>query len=106
MRIDILGNYRVGQEPWRLIEIKVSGVRGQFDFDCLVLSVPGQPRSNWQVPWDGRLLSEDTERGELHACFFLYVEGGEPLQTPVGPIALPPVSDRPARLAFVQFEEP
>ena len=106
MRIDILGNYSIGEEPWRLIEIRVSDVREEIDFGSFELPTPGQPRSNWQVPYDERVLSEDTERGEIHACFFLFAENDGPLQTPAGPVALPPVTDRPERLDFIQFEDP
>jgi hypothetical protein len=106
MRIDILGNCRIGHEPWRLIEFKASGVHSPFDFDRFVLPIPGLPQSYWQVPWDERLLPEITQTDELHACFFLYVDSDEQLQTPTGPIALPPATDRPSRLGFIQFEEP
>jgi hypothetical protein len=106
MRINIVGNYRIGNEPWRLIEFHASGLHGALDFDSFTLPVPGEPQSNWQVPWDERILSEDALSGDVHACFFLFVENDGPLQTPAGPIVLPPVSDCPAHLRFVQFEEP
>lgn len=106
MRIEVLGNYRIGNEPWRLIEIQASEVQGPLDFDSFTLPVPGQPRSNWQVPWDERVLSDGERIGEVRACFFLFVETDEQLLTPAGPIALPPASERPTHLDFVQFEEP
>lgn len=105
MRIDILGNYRIGNEPWRLIEFQASDLEGPLDFDSFALPVPGQPRSNWQVPLDERVLSE-SERGDLRGCFFLFVESDEALQTPAGPVPLPPASERPTHLDFVQFEDP
>lgn len=106
MHIEVLGNYRIGREPWRLVEIKVSALDVPFDFDSLTLPVQGQPKDNWQVVWDERVLSADQQRGELHACFFLFVSSKEPLKTPAGDIVLPPPMDRPARLDWVTFEEP
>ena len=106
MRIEILGNYRIGNEPWRLIEIQASDVQGALDFDSFALPVPGQPRSNWQVPWDERVLSDGKRSDEVRACFFLFVESDEQLLTPAGPVTLPPASERPRHLDFVQFEDP
>jgi hypothetical protein len=106
MRIEVLGNYRIGNEPWRLIDIMALDVRGDLDFASFVLPVPGRPKSNWQVPWDERVLSNGEREGKVRACFFLFVESDEPLLTPAGPVALPPASERPTRLGYVQFEEP
>lgn len=106
MRIDIVGNYRIGNEPWRLIELCAFDLQAPLDFDSFALPIPDQPRSNWQAPWNERILSQDKNSREVRACFFLFVASNGPLLTPAGPIALPPASERPAHLDFVQFEEP
>lgn len=106
MRIEILGNYRIGIEPWRLIELQASDLKGPLKFDDFALPVPGQQRSNWQVPWDERVIAEGEHGSDVRACFFLFVESDEPLLTPAGPVVLPPASERPPHLDFIQFEEP
>jgi hypothetical protein len=105
MHIEIVGNYRIGIEPWRLIEIRQTGGEA-IDFDGIALPIPGFDRSYWQCPWEECLLSSDVARADYHACFFLYVSSDEALITPAAPIRLPPVTDRPAHLDFMRFEEP
>ena len=105
MLIEIIGNYRIGIEPWRLIEIRQSGGES-IDFDSIVLPLPGMDRSYWQSPWDECVISCDPERAEYHACFFLYVSSDDALATAAGAIRLPPVTNRPAHLDFMEFEEP
>lgn len=104
MQIEILGSYRIGNEPWRLIEIQASNVQAPLNFDDFTLPVPGDPYP--QAAWDERILSAGEQSGEVRACFFLFVISDEPLQTPAGPLNLPPASERPPHLELVRFEEP
>lgn len=45
--------------------------------------------------------------GDARVAFFLYyLDTGKALDTPVGPILLPPETERPDRLAFIAYSEP
>jgi hypothetical protein len=70
--------------------------------------------SDWQVPYDERILDRDGQRelagsarrGTFRFCFFLYLDPEGPLSTPWGDIDLGRKSELPERLAFVEFEDP
>jgi hypothetical protein len=106
VRVEVIGNYKIGQEPWRLIEVRLLDVPLAFDFAAIALPSPGLPRENWQVPYDERVLGMDESERTLHACFFMYVLNDEALRTPAGEIALPPPNEIPRRLAHIVFEAP
>jgi hypothetical protein len=121
-RADLIGCYSIGRDPWRLVELRLSDVPAPFDLAKIVLPVPDQPASNWQVPWDERILDSDGETqlanhevierrpdllaGNVRLCFFLCAVSDELLRTPFGSLSLTPVSVLPDRLRSIEFEEP
>jgi hypothetical protein len=45
--------------------------------------------------------------GHIRLALFLhYLSPTEPLRTPAGPVALPPVTPMPRRLRFMKYEPP
>jgi len=120
VKLESIGVYPVpeSEEPCHLVEWRLSDYEGPFDVGVLVQQMPGQPEDNWQAPWDEHVLSADGTSGELLSgplvvtgdarfCFFyFYLDPEQPFRTPVGPVLLPPSTERPARLDFVRFEEP
>ena len=109
------------QEPCHLIELLVSG-RG-FDLNEVTQEQEGVWRDNWQSPWDEKLLDGPgtavvAESWEFDPPGLLPDEGGRvvfffhdldptrPLTTGVGTVELPPIAERPARLASVEYEQP
>ena len=103
-------------EPCHLVEVIVRDSPG-FDIGEFQQEEPGQPPDNWQVPWDERILNEagDAEmpndpellHGTARLAFFLhYAEPSRPLLTPFGSVALPEPSERPERLAMIEYDEP
>ena len=73
-------------------------------------------RANWQAPYDERYLSADGTR-EMQPSdevplttrlvfFFHFLDTRREFITPDGAVAVPPVQQLPARLAFVEYEPP
>jgi hypothetical protein len=121
MKIVIIGVYPVGvSEPCHLVELLISNHNGTIDIANFTQESPGQPKTNWQVPWDERVLDAAGEKdvlgqfpneivadGDLRVVFFFhYLDLDRPLITPVGRIPLPVLTDRPDRLNFLQYESP
>jgi hypothetical protein len=122
MVIDVLGIYPVeAPEPCHIIELMIRGHVGVLDVGAFTQERPGQPRSNWQVPWDERVLSTDGTKDLLGqfpvriasdgtalrlAFFFHYLDFDRPLITPAGELALRDPEDKPDRLAFLNYESP
>jgi hypothetical protein len=122
--IEIIGVYSVTtDEPCHLVEFRVRGVNGVFNFGGFTQEVPYTPQSNWQVPWMERILSadgskvvaDDSEisampelfRGDVRCIFFFhYLDTNRPLVTPFGEVRLPKPTDRPQRLTMIQYEKP
>ena len=89
-----------------MIEIRVSGAGEEIEFDRFALPIPGLTSDYWQVPFDEQILTEGPARGDFDACFFLYVVNDELFETPAGPMVLPPITEMPAHLRHIEFEEP
>jgi hypothetical protein len=122
MVIDILGIYPVeSPEQCHVVELMIRGHVGVLDFGAFTQERPGEPRSNWQVPWDERVLSVDGTKDLLGqfpskiesdgkplrlTFFFHYLDFDHPLITPAGELALQSPEDRPDRLAFLNYESP
>ena len=121
MRADPVGIYLVNStEPCFLVELWLRDVVEPIDFGEFTQEIPGQPRDNWQVPWDERILNDDGTAGESApfpgplqargnvrvAFFFHYLDATRPLLSPCGPIALPPSTRLPERLRFIDYEPP
>ncbi len=123
-KVEVIGVYPVeAPEPVYLIEMWIRGAEGLFELCDITQEVPGQPPSNWQVPYSEYILSplgdkvlteefEATERPELWrgdvrlAFFFHYLSFERPLRTPFGEVRLPAESDFPARLSEIKYEPP
>ncbi len=122
MKINIIGVYPVAEaeEPCHLIELLVEGLYGNLDISEFTQQLPGQPRDNWQVPWDEQVLDADGTSGEPApfpgpirvdgsqrlVFFFHYLDHSRPLLTPAGPTPLPEPAPRPSRLVFVEYKPP
>lgn len=123
-RARVLGVYPVkAKEPCHLVEIQIEGSEGAFEVGDITQENPERKRSNWQVPWDERILDVKGERmiadalqikkrpemlkGDVRMVFFLhYVDFTRPLITPFGEASLPAPSKRPARLRKIRYEDP
>lgn len=120
MKVMVIGVHRVDEapEPCHLIELLVEG-EGEFAAGSITQPNPTIPEANWQVPYDEYRLAPDGRSGEplgfapvdVHghirlALFFHYLSPTEPLRTPAGPVALPPVTPMPRRLRFMEYEPP
>jgi len=120
MRATILGVYWIPTSEFcNLIELDLHGV-GRFDIGAITQPDSDRPPPEWQVPYDVHRLSEDGSSGEpleemgaievsghcRLAFFFHFLIPGRLLETPWGPIAMPPPSPRPARLGFIAYEDP
>jgi len=94
-----------------------------FNVSDITQAQEGEPRSNWQVPWDEKVLDDPGERvvanswdlpspGEIPdgktrlVFFFHHLDPSSPLTTPWGEITLPDPTPRPGRLAIIDYEEP
>jgi hypothetical protein len=127
MRFEVIGAYPVpeAETPCHLVEALVWSEREgeMLDFGQVTQEIPGEPRENWQVPWDERKLdpegtaSREIEFGQPFALassssptriafFFHLLNFRRPLMTPAGPVALPPEQPRPKRLAFLRYQPP
>jgi hypothetical protein len=110
--VEIVGVYLVPEapEPCHLVELIVTEAH-EFNMGEFTQETPGQPRANWQVPWDERFLTpEGTEEAAQEtgrvAFFFHYLNPSVPLLTPFGPVVLPNPQERPTRLDWLRYEEP
>lgn len=92
-------------EPVHLVELLVEGDVDAFDIGEVTQEVAGQPKSNWQAPYDERVLEES--EGKVRYAFFLhYIDLKKPLLTPAGPLQLPKPTNRPAHLKDIEYESP
>jgi hypothetical protein len=122
MKIDVIGAYPVrADEPCHLVELLVRGLNGELPVGDFTQEVEGQPRSNWQVPYDERVLNdagtaqvgdqfpssiEGDGKDLRFAFFFHYLDFSKPLLSPAGPLGLPAETARPSRLRFFKYESP
>jgi hypothetical protein len=119
----VVGVYPVeAPEPCHFVEVAIQGGDGIIDLVEVTQSIPGVHPSEWQCPYDERLISADgntilTEPGEAEddealwqgdfrlGFFFHYLDLRQPLKTPLGELRLPPVSAFPERLEGFEYEE-
>jgi len=92
-------------EPVHLIEFLVEGDGKDFDIGEVTQEDKAQPKSNWQVPYDERLLDE-TDGTARWAFFFHYLDFSKPLLTPFGSVPLPKPTQAPAHLQGIEYESP
>ena len=121
LRIEVVGVYPV-QAPERchLVELLVHKADVEFDIGSITQEVRGQPKENWQVPWDEHFLEHDKERvinsenpdsppaqTKFRVVFFFHhLKLSLPLKTALGDIDLPAPSAMPERLEYIQYEQP
>lgn len=84
-----------------LIEFQVDLPDAAIDWEEITQSIPGQPRSNWQVPYDEQLIDKRSGRW---AFFFHYLDVNRELESPVGPLTLPQPTPRPRHLSEIRYE--
>jgi hypothetical protein len=97
----------------------VSDFVGAIDVGAFTQPLAGENQSHWQVPFGEVVLDSDgcnghepifpdpiQVNGNLRLAFFFYYLQPSPLLSQFGPLALPPVSARPGRLAFINYEPP
>ena len=119
MDVEVIGLYPVdAPEPVHLVELLFTNCTGPVDVGAITQRNPEEPKSNWQVPWDERILSRDgsvildspdasPNAGEIRLVFFFhYLNLGLPLATPAGPAVLPSPVARPERLRLMVYESP
>jgi hypothetical protein len=102
----IIGVHPVeANEPVHLIELLVEGDADTFDIGEVTQEVADQPKSNWQAPYDERVVGESD--GKIrYAFFFHYVDFKKPLLTPAGSLPLPQPTKPPAHLKDIEYELP
>ena len=122
--INVVGVYKIeADQPVHLIEILVKNSEGIFDLSEITQEIPNQPKLNWQVPWDEKILDSAGEKviadcftanekpelwvGNIRMLFFFhYVDFSKPLITPFGTVPLSNESPKPSRLSEIAFEAP
>ncbi len=92
-------------EPVHLIVLLIEGDFEGFDFGKVTQETEGQPKANWQVAWDERLL-EKAEGKARYAFFFHYLNLEKPLLTPAGTLQLPRPTRVPPHLQDIKYESP
>ena len=56
---EIIGLYPIeAKEPVHLVEIRIKNSQGLFDIYNFTQEVHGQPKTNWQVPYNEKILDE------------------------------------------------
>jgi hypothetical protein len=110
-----------GAEGCYLIESIISDATTQPDFGRITQRGQSLDPSNWQVPYDEKLLDDEGQSviadlfltkveawpRRARVSFFLHnLDAAQPLATPYGDAQLPPPSARPTRLAMLVYETP
>ena len=122
MEIEIVGVYPVEEatEPCHLVEISVMNFKGELDVAQFTQEEPGQPRDNWQVPWDEHVLESAGVSGELAlfsgplkaagelrlVFFFHYLDLSRPHSYSRWPVLLPGPNSWPEKLEFIVYDPP
>ena len=105
-RARIVGVHPVkADEPVHLLELLVEGDVQELNIGDVTQEVTGQPRADWQVPYDERLL-EQTDKAVRYAFFFHYLDLKRPLLTKHGRLSLPGLTETPAHLRGIDYEPP
>jgi len=117
----VIGVYPVpeAEQQCHLVELVVSDYIGKLDVGTFTQPLADYDRSHWQVPYWEHVLSADGNSGQLAAlleplqvngtmrlAFFFHHLQHRPLVSQFGLLSLPPESNRPSRLAFIEYEPP
>jgi hypothetical protein len=124
-RVEIIGVHPVeAADPCYLVELWVRGSEVLFDLGEFTQEESGQPQSNWQVPYDEKILDHsgtriladpwkmrskdvDVWRGDVRIAFFFhYLKAGQPMRTPFGTVATPDPTRMPERLSIMTYDPP
>jgi hypothetical protein len=90
-------------EPVHLIEVYIAPGQSVLDWPSVTQPGDNPDRSYWQAAWDEQQVPGSPD----HWCFFFhYLDPSRPLETNLGPLALPPASPLPAHPRFIRYEEP
>jgi len=90
-------------EHLHLIEIEVEPSGDQVEWREITQPVAQLDRSSWQAPFDQRALDA---RHRRWVFFFHFLDTTKPLQTPCGPLGLPPVTAVPRHLKNIVYQAP
>jgi hypothetical protein len=120
--IEIIGVYPIdAQEPCHLVELWVRRSTARVDLGLFTQEDSTQPQSNWQVPYDEKILDAsgsavikdawqdggDAWKGDVRLAFFFhYLRSESPLLTPFGEVVLPTPTPLPARLRSIKYDPP
>jgi len=122
--VEIIGVYPVkASEPVHLVEMLIRNSKCAIDVGKITQKLPGQPSSNWQVPYDEKILNATGTKavadpflertkpglwiGDIRLAFFFhYLDLSKPLETPFGDVTLPAESKKPRRLSGMKYETP
>jgi hypothetical protein len=94
---------REGLANLYLIEVWIEGPVDNFDWSQITQEIAGEPRENWQVPYDEQQLDDS---GHRWAFFFHFLDLQKPLLTKGGPIKLPTPKELPAHLKSIKYDAP
>jgi hypothetical protein len=104
MAMKIIGVHPVdAPEPCHIIEVELTAPDQEYDWGTITQEIEGQPRDNWQAPWDEQQLGN---LGGRCVFFFHYLDHSKPLITPDGPKELPLTTSLPDHLKEIKYEEP
>lgn len=119
--MELLGVYTVEDNPdVHLIELVFDKSPGEVDVGQITQEITGQPRDNWQTPWDEKYLDESGEKiigdyadipgsGDQTRLifFFHYLDLTAPLLTQYGQLTLTKPTQLPDRLkGKLPYESP
>ena len=106
-KLTVVGVHPVeaADEPCHLIELLVEGADNGLNLGEATQEVKGKSRDDWQAPYDEQILEEGDGK-HRYAFFFHYLDLKKPLQTPFGPVNIPPCTDAPKHLKKIKYEAP
>jgi hypothetical protein len=86
-----------------LLEIAIEPTDADVNWSAITQPIEGQPRANWQVPYDERRIDA---RENHWAFFFHFLDRSRPLQTELGDRELPQTTPIPPHLQWILYELP
>lgn len=86
-----------------LFEVEIEPADADVDWCAITQPIEGQPKANWQVPYDERRVDE---RENHWAFFFHFLDRSRPMQTQLGDRDLPGSTPIPPHLRSIRYEVP
>lgn len=93
-------------EPVHLVVADIDGEVSDASLSAITQPTAGQPRANWQVPYDERVLGRHPPDLTRVAFFFHYLDPSQPFLTPVGEVPIPSPTPLPDHLKTISYEAP